>query len=133
MAINNNQVFGMKKTSANSWTWLPTPAKGGVTITDEPVWASNTGRGSDGKMIGDIVAWKTTVEVTWPPLTFSDASSIVTALTGAGAFFNIKYYDTSTSTMVEKTVYCSNVPRTMYSLATAAQKHMGVTVTFIEQ
>lgn len=109
------------------------PRKEGVTITDEPIWASNTGRGSDGTMTGDIVAWKTTVQVEWPALSFTDSQTIVNAIKNAGAFFKIRYNDFSASTEVEKTVYCSNVPRTIYSLAQAARYHMGVTVTFIEQ
>ena len=109
------------------------PKKEGVTITDEPIWASNTGRGSDGKMIGDIVAWKTTVQVEWPVLTFSQTQTIVNALRNAGAFFPITYNDFSSSTTETKTVYCGNIPRTIYSLTQAAQRHTGVTVTFVEQ
>ena len=114
-------------------TTVAEPKKEGVTITDEPIWASNTGRGSDGTMIGDIVAWKTTVQVEWPVLSFSQSQTIVNALKNAGAFFSIQYNDFSASSTVTKTVYCSNVPRTLYSLAQAARYHTGVTVTFIEQ
>ena len=127
-------MFQMQKlTDGNTWTTLPEPKKEGITITDEPIWAANTGRGSDGTMVGDIVAWKTTVQVEWPALSFANSKIIADALTGAGAFFKIKYNDFSSSTPVTKTVYCSNVPRTIYSLVTAAQYHTGVTVTFIEQ
>ena len=114
-------------------TTVHEPAYGGVQITDEPIWAPNTGRGSDGTMIGDIVAWKTTVAVTWPPLSFTDSKTIRDALVNAGAFFSITYNDFSSSSTVTKTVYCSNVPRTIASLNTAFQRHGEVTVTFIEQ
>ena len=126
-------MFQMKKLTDNSWTSLPEPKKEGITITDEPIGAANTGRGSDGKMVGDIVAWKTTVQVEWPALSFTNTQTIITALKGAGPFFKIKYYDTNASSAVEKTVYCGNIPRTIYSLAQAARYHIGVTVTFIEQ
>lgn len=109
------------------------PKKEGVTITDEPIWASNTGRNVHGKMIGDIVAWKTTVAVQWPPLSFSESQKIVNALKGAGPFFTITYNDFSSGSTVTKTVYCSNIPRTIYSLVQGVQYHQGVTVTFIEQ
>ena len=109
------------------------PKKEGVTITDEPIWASNTGRGSDGTMIGDIVAWKTTVQVEWPALSFADSKVIADAIKKAGAFFNIQYNDFSSGSTVTKKVYCSNVPRTIYSLVKNAQYHIGITVTFIEQ
>lgn len=107
------------------------PAKEGLTITDEPIWASNTGRGTNGKMIGDIVAWKTTVEVTWPPLSFTDAQTIRDAIKNAGNFFAIRYPDFSAGTLVTKTVYCGNIPRTTHSLV--SQLKNGVTITFIEQ
>lgn len=112
---------------------VATPKQGGVVITDEPIWASNTGRSSTGKMIGDIVAWKTTIAVTWPPLSFADAKKIRDAIKTADAFFNIKYYDFSSATMTEKTVYAGNVPRTLYSLAAGYRRHTDVTITFVEQ
>lgn len=146
MAINNGEIFGIKKTSEsdNEWTWLPTPAKGGIVVTDEPIWAANTGRSSTGKMIGDIVAWKVTVEVAWPPLTFAQAKSIRNAIKGAGEFFDIAYYDLSTSDMVKKTVYCGNIPRALYSLADRIdpasgsvvgnyRRYSGIAIKFVEQ
>ena len=109
------------------------PARGGVQITDEPIWASNTGRGSDGKMIGDIVAWKTTIAVTWNPLTFAQSQLIRDTIMQAGAFFTIVYNDFSSTTTVSKTVYCGNIPRVLESLASAYQRHSGVQINFIEQ
>lgn len=114
-------------------TWVADPALGGITITDEPIWASNTGRSSTGKMIGDIVAWKTTIEVSWPPLTFDQAKTIRNALKNAGEFFTLTYYDMDASETVTKTVYCSNIPRTMYSLAQRYRYHQGVKVKFVQQ
>lgn len=112
---------------------VATPKQGGITVTDEPIWASNTGRSSTGKMIGDIVAWKTTVAVSWPPLSFNDAKRIRDAVQNAGPFFNIQYYDFSASQMVSKTVYAGNMPRTLYSLADKYQRYKDITITFIEQ
>lgn len=109
------------------------PRKEGVTITDEPIWAGNTGRNAKGKMIGELVAWKTTVEVEWPVLSFSEAKKIRNAIVNAGSFFPIEYYDFSADTAVTKTVYCANVPRTMYSLASSARYHIGVKIKFVEQ
>jgi len=114
-------------------TTVHEPAYGGVQITDEPIWAPNTGRGSDGTMIGDIVAYKTTVAVTWPPLSFADSQAIRNAIMNAGAFFTITYNDFSASSTVTKTVYCGNMPRVIASLNTAYRRHEGVQITFIEQ
>lgn len=49
---------------------LPTPARDGVSISKEKIWSSNTGRSNfTGKMLGTIIAVKTTIEITFPPLT----------------------------------------------------------------
>lgn len=112
---------------------VATPKHGGVVITEEPIWASNTGRSSTGKMIGDIVAWKTTIAVTWPPLSFTDAEKIRNAIVNAGPFFEIRYHDFKSDSMQKKTVYAGNIPRTIYSLAEGYQRHTDVTITFVEQ
>ena len=117
-------------------TQVAEPAKGGVQITDEPVWGENTARNVDtGKMVGDIKAWKKTVQITWPPLTFSQVSTILNQIkvTGSNPFYKIKYYDTSTSTLTEITVYSSNFQRTVESISNAYKRQTGATVTFIEQ
>ena len=112
---------------------MPVPAVNGISIADEPIWSSKTGRNTKGKMIGDIVARKTTISITWPPLSFSQAALIRDTIRNAGAFFSLEYYDTSASERVTKTVYAGNVPRTLYSLVPGKQRLSGITVQFIEQ
>lgn len=123
-------------------TQVAEPAFRGVEITEEPVWASNTGRSQTGKMTGDIVAWKKTVAVTFPPLSPSETSLLISTIKNAGAFFPIQFTNDLTASSdptdeddlaEEIHVYASNIPRTVYSLAHGLRKHEGVTVTFIEQ
>lgn len=109
------------------------PKQNGVTITDEPVWASNSGRSTTGKMIGDIVTWVTTISVTWPPLSFEEAKKIRNAIKEAGTFFNIKYRDFDTDALIEKKVYVGNFPRTLSSIAPGVEQYDGIAVTFTEQ
>ena len=121
------------------------PARGGVVITEEPVWAPNTGRSQTGKMTGDIVAWKRTFEVSWAPLTFEDTNTILRAIETAPAFFPITFTNTRngqvisggeltmTATLETATVYASSIPRTVASLSNAYRRHAGVTITFIER
>lgn len=129
--------IGSKTATVSQMTQVHEPALGGLQITDEPIWAPNTGRGSDGTMIGDIVAYKTTVAVTWPPLSFADSQTIRNAIINNGPFFRIAYNDfnatQNNSALVVKTVYCANVPRVIASLSTAFQRHEGIQITFIEQ
>lgn len=116
-------------------TLVHEPKQGGVMITDEPVWSSETGRAQDGTMTGKIQAWKTTIAITWPPLSFADAKKIVDAIKGAGSFFTLKYNDVYAGggTEQQKTVYASNVPRALYSLAAGKKLATDITVTFVEQ
>ena len=124
-------------------TQVAEPAFQGITITDEPIWAPNTGRAQDGTMTGDFVGWKRTVAVTWPPLSFDETVAIRDAVKNAGGFFRIQFTnDLVSPDDVDLTdagltsnifVYASNMPRTIYSLADGLRKHEGVAVTFIER
>lgn len=117
-------------------TKVKEPAKGGVQITDEPVWGENTARDvNTGKMMGDIKAWKKTVQITWGPMTFSEVNQILDLIkvTGSSPFYNIKYNDTSATNETEITVYSGNLQRTVESISSAYRRQTGVTITFIEQ
>lgn len=114
------------------------PKLGGISVTDEPIWSANTGRSSTGKMIGDIVAWKATIEVSWPPLTYAEMKTIRDAIRNAGEFFTIEYLDiasgnTLASMTTTKTVYCANIPRLLYSTSAKYKRYTDITIQFIER
>lgn len=118
----------------SNWVDLPEPAKEGLAITREPIWGTNTGRSASGKMTGDIITHKTTIAVTWPPLSAADTATILDAVEGAGSFFDIRFTNDVGSGTATYTVYASNLPRTVYSLAPGlAFRHTGIEITFIEQ
>lgn len=48
------------------WIKLPTPDE--ITVNDEIIWSSNTGRSGTGKMIGDVIAEKVTLGISWKGL-----------------------------------------------------------------
>lgn len=113
------------------------PANSGVQISEEPIWSEKTGRDvNSGSMIGDIVAWKRTVAITWPPLTFAQVEAIKTAI-GVRAqrpFFSLAYTDSGGNTVLEPiTVYSGNLEHTIYSISNAYKRQTPVTVTFIER
>ena len=70
---------------------MPTPALGGLTIKKEKVWSNNTGRVANGDMVGDLIAIKYTLEITWPMLSRADAAKIDAAI--SPAFFNVTFPD----------------------------------------
>lgn len=57
---------------------LPAPAT--ISVGDEILWSSNTGRSSTGKMIGDVIAEKETLSIKWQYVTASQKNVIKAAL-----------------------------------------------------
>ena len=55
---------------------MPTPKVGGMKIQPEKIWSQNTKRTADATMVGSIVDIKTTVEISWPPLTPEEVALI---------------------------------------------------------
>lgn len=115
------------------WVDMPTPAHGGMAIADEPIWSSNTGRGVTGDMSGDIVAWKRTLDMDFPPLTFEQSRLIRDTLRYAGEYFRVRFRDFGATEWEEMTAYTSNLPRTIYSLAQGLRYHTGVRISLVEQ
>lgn len=115
------------------------PKVGGVSVTDEPIWSSNTGRASNGDMAGDIVAWKTTIDITWPPLSYSEMKKIRDAIRSGGKNFSITYPDieagintNGTLKTQTKTVYVGNIPRVLYSTSVVYKAYSDMTIQFVE-
>ncbi len=59
-------------------TVLPEPVE--LSIDDEIIWSSKTGRSASGKMLGDIVAEKKTLTIKWQFLPETDYLKIKNAL-----------------------------------------------------
>ena len=115
------------------WVTMPSPAPEGLTITDEPIWSANTGRGATGVMSGDIVAWKRTIDLSFNPLSFSQSQLIRNTIRSAGAYFQVRFRDFDATSWETATVYVANLPRTIYSLAVGCRLHTGVKIQLVEQ
>ena len=110
---------------------MPDPALEGVTIGREKIWSSNTGRTTSGKMVGTVVAVKTTLKIKWPPLTPAQTAVVENAVSGS-AFVPVTFTDATGST-VTKTMYFGTPSYTVYSWADGVQYIKDVTVNGIEQ
>ncbi|MBQ9613961.1 MAG: hypothetical protein IJV14_15460 [Lachnospiraceae bacterium] len=53
---------------------LPSPDE--LKIADEIIWSANTGRSTTGKMIGDVVAEKQTIDIQWGVITYAEYKKI---------------------------------------------------------
>ena len=119
--------------SGGSWVDMPPPGSSGMSIADEPIWSSNTGRGATGEMSGDIIAWKRTLSLTFNTLTYAESKLIRDTLRNAGNYFQVRFRDFDANDWEEATMYTSNLPRTLYSLANGLRYHIGVKINLVEQ
>ena len=67
-------------TSIQNGKRVPLPAPSAISVGDEILWSSNTGRASTGKMIGDVIAEKETLSIKWQYMTAADKKTIKTSL-----------------------------------------------------
>lgn len=68
----------------------------------------STVRTADGTLNRDRVAVKRQLDITWPPLSWSDTSTILTAM--QDVFFSVYYPDPVTGQHETKTFYVGNRP-----------------------
>lgn len=78
-------------------TALPEPTS--LSTSDEIIWSSNTGRSAEtGKMLGDVVAEKKTLEIKWGILTETEMATIESCL--VSGFFPITFRDGGSSVTI---------------------------------
>lgn len=111
---------------------LPAPALNGVTISREKIWSANTGRTASGKIVGTIVAQKTTLRLKWPPLTLSQAALIHQAVSSGTEFFPVSFTDAG-GVRRSLTMYAGTPTYTQYSWKDGLQYVVDVAVDLIEQ
>ena len=112
---------------------MPDPALEGVTVSREKIWSSNTGRTTSGKMVGTVVAVKTTLKIKWPVLTPAQVATIEGAVSDPdNPFVPVKYID-ATGETVTRTMYFGTPSYTVYSWANGMQYIKYASVDGIEQ
>lgn len=114
-------------------TKMPDPALEGVTVDREKIWSSNTGRTTSGKMVGTVVAVKTTLKIKWPVLTPAQVAVIEGAVSDPDHPFVSVHYTDVTGAEVTKTMYFGTPSYTVYSWANGIQYIKGASVDGIEQ
>ena len=112
---------------------MPDPALEGVTITTEKVWSANTGRTASGKMVGSVIAKKTTIKIKWPVLTPEQVSKIEAAVSDAEHPFVPVQYTDMCGNRVTRIVYFGTPTYTVYSWANGLRLIKDTTVDGIEQ
>lgn len=109
---------------------LPEPAHGGFSISIQDVDSASTGRGADGNMIRDRVAVKRKINLKFPPLTSSQMSAILSAVSGVS--FSVEYPDPESATLnASGTFYCGDRTAPVYMAdGTSINKFVWENVSF---
>ncbi|MCD8376737.1 MAG: hypothetical protein LUD69_07315 [Oscillospiraceae bacterium] len=112
---------------------MPEPKQGGVVTTREKVWSADTGRLTDGDMYGTLVAIKTKVAISWPPLTWAQVKLIEAAVSDIDTPWSTMTYTDMTGEEKTLTVYFGTPTYTSYSWADGIQYVTDCSVDGIEK
>lgn len=75
------------------------PAPTSLTINDEIIWSSDTGRTLSGKMVGDVIAEKKNLSIKWEFLNEKELKTIKDTL--IAGFFPISFRDDGLNITIE--------------------------------
>lgn len=109
---------------------MPPLKENGLTITREKVWSKNTGRGSSGLLIGDIVTIKYKLVCEWPALTKEEVAVIDNAV--EPKFVQVRFYDPKTASFITRQMYAGTPSYSVYQYANA-KIYSSVKVDLIER
>lgn len=112
---------------------LPTPKFEGVSIDEEKVWSSNTGRlVTNGLMTGTIVSIKTAFNIEWPALTEQGLNEIRAATSNFDQWHTLTMYLPSGAT-IQKTVYFGTLHYQVYSYVDGMPVYSSASIKAIER
>lgn len=116
------------KTGEDGNISLPAPVK--ISVSDEIIWSANTGRSTEsGKMIGDVVAEKKTVDIEWGVLDADDMKKISDNL--KSGFYPVWVYDNGEMTKIVS--YRGTLKKEYLGLINGTHYYKSATVSIIQQ
>ncbi|MGN0299235.1 MAG: hypothetical protein ACI4C1_08670 [Lachnospiraceae bacterium] len=108
-------------------TVLPAPVQ--LSVGNEIIWSSNTGRGANGIMVGDVVAEKHKLKVTWGILTASELALIKSKL--ATGFILITFQDCGASITIS--AYRGTLEKEYLGCFAGVEYYKSASVEIVEQ
>lgn len=111
---------------------LPLPAENGFSVTKNKLWSSNTGRTTSGKMVGDIIAVKYTLNFTWNELNSQEIALIESAV-GSSPFFTVVFPEEGTGKALTKTFYAADITYSAKFVRKGVTYYSDVSAELIEQ
>lgn len=109
-------------------TTLPVPKS--VIYSQNKLWSANTGRLDSGYFVGDLIGIKKKYEVTFPPLTTTQLSTVRAAINTDFASVTITNAEGGTDSV---TAYFGDLTVESYSWHNGIQYAMNATVSIIER
>lgn len=115
-------------------TIVPSPSANGFTVSKNKIWSRNTGRNSQGDMVGTIIAIKTSVDITWNVLSPSEVALIDSLVSDINHPFTTIEFTGADGVTTTKTVYFSDVSYPIYGTNMYGEKIItGTQLSGIEQ
>ncbi|MBP5432202.1 hypothetical protein [Ruminococcus sp.] len=111
-----------------SSTTLPVPKS--VIYSQNKLWSANTGRLDSGYFVGDLIGIKKKYEVTFPPLTTTQLSTVRAAINTDFASVTITNAEGGTDSV---TAYFGDLTVESYSWHNGIQYAINATVSIIER
>lgn len=113
---------------------MPTPDADGITITKNKLWSNNSGRVASGKYVGDILAIKLTIDITYSrKLTSSEIDIIDTAI-HAKTFMNVKVLKPgTTNTYITNLCYVADESYALNKKTNKDAYYNGLSLSFVAQ
>ena len=111
---------------------MPPPAKEGINETDQLIWSSNAGRTANGTFVGDIIATKKTLSITWNQMTYEQLALIQSHISRMHHPFIVVKYRAANGQQKTFTGYTEGSTGTIVTY-TPTGKIAGVTVNIIEK
>lgn len=110
---------------------MPEPKLQGITFTKEKIWSKNAGRTTDGTMVGDVIAIKTKMKITFPVLTGEQVSKLDKAL--EPAFISVYFKDPRVNAYATKRFYAGTPSYPVYSYSKGMPEYVGTAVDLVQQ
>jgi hypothetical protein len=115
---------------------MPAPAKEGIVETNQLIWSENAGRTANGTFVGDIIAEKKTLVITWNEMTYTQLALIQNHISRYGhPFITVKYWTAGGSSAGQQKTFTGYTDGSTSTIVTYTPdgKIAGVTLNVIEK
>lgn len=109
----------------------PPVSEGGYSVTPNKIWSSNTGRSATGKMFGDIVTTKYTVQLQWSKMKSSVVSELSESLSEK-PFFKVTFINEKGEKLTRE-FYCSDTSYSLKRIVNGEGIYNSISIELIER